>query len=368
MPRPKKEAPNRSDGRFEVKITIGHSMDGKIIRKSFYSDISKEDAKRQAEEYKINAKASEMAGMVFINKNVTFAEWALFWLENYKESNVRYKTYRDTYYRPTTLHIIPYFGNADIRDIRPVDIKNFFNIMQEKYSESYLHKFRICLNSAFEAAIDNSLCSKNPVRNIKYTAQIIPEERNIFTEEQYDTTLKFCDEHEYGIYTRILLELGVRPCELCGLKYTDIDKRNSTIHVQRDVVTGKSGIYIDASKTRTSDRILPVSSVLFSRLAESPLFETDQFILQTQRGNILDCSGYTHMRHAVFFKALMEAHPEIPYLTPHELRHTCGTLKYRQTHDIYAVSKYLGHADVSITAKLYVHSDAESLRKGLQIV
>lgn len=55
-------------------------------------------------------------------------------------------------------------------------------------------------------------------------------------------------------------------------------------------------------------------------------------------------------------------------LTPHELRHTCGTLMYNRTKNIYAVSKYLGHADVSITAKLYVHNDIDTLRDSLGIV
>ena len=38
MGRPKKEKPNRKDGCYEVKITIGTAVDGTLIRKSFYSD------------------------------------------------------------------------------------------------------------------------------------------------------------------------------------------------------------------------------------------------------------------------------------------------------------------------------------------
>ena len=53
MPRPKKQAPNRKDGLCEIKITIGKRLDGGLIRKSFYSHISKEDARKQAERYKI---------------------------------------------------------------------------------------------------------------------------------------------------------------------------------------------------------------------------------------------------------------------------------------------------------------------------
>ena len=42
MGRPKKEKPNRKDGCYEIKITVGKSVDGSLIRKSFYSTKSKE--------------------------------------------------------------------------------------------------------------------------------------------------------------------------------------------------------------------------------------------------------------------------------------------------------------------------------------
>ena len=60
MGRPKKEKPNRGDGRYEVKICIGERFDGTKIMKSFYSRISKEDAKVKAEQYKINCAVSDI--------------------------------------------------------------------------------------------------------------------------------------------------------------------------------------------------------------------------------------------------------------------------------------------------------------------
>ena len=77
MPRPKKEKPNREDGRYEVKIVVGKTLQGKLIRKSFYSTISKADAKRQADEWRINQKVAEQTGSVFVQKQYTFSEWAI---------------------------------------------------------------------------------------------------------------------------------------------------------------------------------------------------------------------------------------------------------------------------------------------------
>ena len=57
MGRPKKEKPNHGN-LYEVKITVGHTFDGKLIRKSFYSTVSKADAKAKAEQYKISVRLS----------------------------------------------------------------------------------------------------------------------------------------------------------------------------------------------------------------------------------------------------------------------------------------------------------------------
>lgn len=50
MPR-KKSTPNRADGRYEKKYTVNKTLDGKSIRKSFYSAVSLADCDRQYNEY-----------------------------------------------------------------------------------------------------------------------------------------------------------------------------------------------------------------------------------------------------------------------------------------------------------------------------
>ncbi len=60
MARPKKDLSKgkRTDGRYEYKGVVGKKMDGKAIRKSFYSIVSLADAKSKFEEYLIEQKAA----------------------------------------------------------------------------------------------------------------------------------------------------------------------------------------------------------------------------------------------------------------------------------------------------------------------
>jgi hypothetical protein len=47
----------------------------------------------------------------------------------------------------------------------------------------------------------------------------------------------------------------------------------------------------------------------------------------------------------------------------HLLRHTAGTLLHKQTGNLKLTQKQLGHAQMSITADLYVHPDEEEMRR-----
>lgn len=53
---------------------------------------------------------------------------------------------------------------------------------------------------------------------------------------------------------------------------------------------------------------------------------------------------------------------EIPEVSLHKLRHSAATLALAETGDLHAVQKLLGHQQVSLTADLYGHATAETLR------
>ncbi|MEW6557677.1 MAG: tyrosine-type recombinase/integrase [Elusimicrobiota bacterium] len=42
------------------------------------------------------------------------------------------------------------------------------------------------------------------------------------------------------------------------------------------------------------------------------------------------------------------------HITPHTMRHTCGTELYKATGDVVSVAKYLRHSSTRTTTKVYV--------------
>lgn len=364
MGRPKKEQPNRADGLYEVKITIGKDFDGKLIRKSFYSTISKADARAKAEQYKIDQAVYKTTGELPEPSVMTFEKWANKWLDTYKKGIVKDHTYHFTYKSNIDKYLVPYFGKAHIADIQQIDIQKYFNTVRseagEPLAKSTLDKHKLILKSMFDAAIDNDLCYKNPVKNIKFQHVSDKEEKKVWTKEQAEKAEEY-SRKVYRLDVVLYLNTGLRRSELLGLKWTDIDFDENTLHVQRAVVQTKGKIVIDNPKSATSDRIVPFSKSFGAYLKK---FQNDnEYVL----GNGGVMSPGTYAKHFCIFMKKLSAETGVPILTPHELRHTYGTLKREEGVDIYTIQKVMGHADISITADIYVHNDIKVLKKQLNV-
>ena len=367
MGRPKKEKPNRKDGCYEVKITIGTAVDGTLIRKSFYSTKSKEAARQKAEQYKINQAMQEKTGICFQKNRTLFAAWALEWLETYKKGKVKDQTYYFTYQINVEKYLIPFFGKMRLQSIHQIDVQRYFNTVRNaetgaRLSASMLDKHKMILNSLFNAAIDNDLCFKNPVKNLKIEAKQ-KQERHVYTAEQAKAAEQYAMQHErYDIV--LLMHTGLRRSELLGLQWEDLDFEKKLIHVQRAVTQTKGGILIDKPKTATSVRYIPISDFLVSMLEK--MNHSGLYIISGKSPNE-PMKPHTYADRFSDFMKRMQKETGLPILTPHELRHTFGTLLRENDVDIYTIQKVLGHSDITVTSSIYVHNDIEVLRKRLKL-
>ena len=364
MGRPKKEKPNKQ-GLYEVKITVGKNFDGTLIRKSFRSSVSKADARAKAEKYKIEQAVYDRTGEAPDPKAVTFEYWANKWLETYKHGVVKEHTYNFTYKSNIDNYLIPYFKKARISDIKQIDIQKYFNSVKNKNGEplakSTLDKHKIILKSMFDSAIDNDLCYKNPVKNIKYQHISDFNVRNVYTKNQAEQAEKYAKKHK-RIDIVIMLNTGIRRSELLGLKWNDIDFDNNTIHIQRSVVQTKGKIIIGEPKTATSNRIIPISKDFCKYLKDN--INDNQYVIGTADK---PQSPSTYAKSFSIFMKKLSEETGLPELTPHELRHTYGTILRESGVDIYTIQKTMGHSDISITADIYVHNDIDVLRRQLKL-
>ena len=59
--------------------------------------------------------------------------------------------------------------------------------------------------------------------------------------------------------------------------------------------------------------------------------------------------------HRAILESITRAGDALPNISPHDLRHTAGTLMLRRGMPVEVVSKVLGHSKVSITLDVYRH-------------
>lgn len=353
----KKKPPKRADNRFEIKRTVGYNIDGSAIRKSFYSTKSKADAEKQYQQYMVDKGVANQMGVGFVNKEITFKEWAYTWLETYKKPDVAPQTYAYTYKSVVDKHLIPFFGDMQISKIYPLQVKQFF-AKNQHYSHALLSRMRMILNGIFETAIDNDLCFKNPCKYVKFKSTHKKDEKQVYSETQIK---RVCEIALFSMpEIALLLETGFRRGELLGLKWEDISFTEKTISVNRSVadVPG-NGVVIGPPKWN-SYRTNPLSDNALKILKR--IKRTSDYVFPKKNGEPQSPKKWSEKADT-----FMESLPvDIPRLSPHELRHTYGTHLKRKGVDIYAIQKIMGHKDVKITSEIYVHNEIETLRDALK--
>lgn len=363
MGRPRKEKPTHSSGMYRYCKTIGHNFDGSAVKKVFYSSKSKADARRMAEEFVASDAVRQLTGESLVESRENFENWANQWLATMKDGKVKEHTYRFTYESNVRKYLIPFFGKAKLKDIKQIDIQRYFNSVAndgKPLAKSTLDKHKMILKSIFDSAIDNDLIYKNPVKNISYPEVSDAKVKRVYSAEQAEKVRKYCLERQYfDIF--LMLETGIRRSELLGLMWTDVDFAERFIHIQRGVTQTTGKIVIGDTKTKNSDRFIPISTSVADVLK---VLKRDTIYVF---GKDVPVSPNSYSKtFAKKMKGISE-NVSVPELTPHELRHTFGTLLREKGVDIYTIQKVMGHSDISVTASVYVHNDLEVLREKLGI-
>ena len=298
-----------------------------------------------------------------MNKATQFKDAARIWL-SVKKLEVKANTYSESYERTVEKILMPRMDHITLGEIDREFTSNLFTELSEHYSNSTLHKCQIVIDGIFNEATYAG-AQLVPLPKIKIKSKIPQKEKRTYTVGEIDIIKEFAKSHRFGLSILLLIELGLRCSEMLALTWEDINFKKKSVKINKACVSIKGGGLIGEPKSKSSVRELPLSDAFCEYL---------KFYCKEQRGYIINIgkrlmtpANYTKNRYNKFFEDMEREGIYLVRLSPHELRHTCGTLLYERTGDIYAVSKYLGHSSVAVTAKYYVHSDVELLRQRLKI-
>jgi integrase len=306
-------------------------------------------------------------------QNKQFSTWATEWLELAKPS-VKGNTFNASYKNPVQKHLIPYFGRKRLSSIKQVDIQDYINIVQQKYSRDTVNKHKHCLFHIFDVAVENNYCLKNPVRRIKIRCTKERIEKSIYTVEQEQLVFAYAYLHRFGAEIQLLLSTGISRSELLALKWENVSFNERALYIRHGAViipdeNGKQITVISDTKNRYRRRDIPLDDRICRILQEIP--RESEYVFCNKYGEVHNPRTWQRRHFDVFMQDMCNYYAEngidMPIVTPHQLRHTKLSRMVNSGKNPIAVAKYGGHADMNMLLKRYVHSSVDELREQLEL-
>lgn len=307
----------------------------KRVRKAFYGKSLKE-AREKRDAYK----QAVRDGMDIISAKDTVAQWTARWLETYGEKGGwSVRGMRQTMAKKLTDAI----GNMTISDVRQVHIQKLAN-EAASMSYSYVHKLRGTVQAIFRAAVANRIISFDPTEDVSWDNATKGSHRFLSKSEIASITSTWT-RSPYGHWLMIMLYAGLRPGELLGLKWEDIDFAHNLIHVRRAVHHEGNDAILGETKTTSGVRDVPMWPILHKALKRVP--QTSQMVASHKDRLVTKAAWRT------IWKNLTEATGVD--CQAQDLRHTFCSLLYEAGVDVKTAQKMMGHASPEITMQVYTH-------------
>lgn len=372
MARPKSNRNCR--GLYTKKIKVGTSITGESIYKVFTSKESKAKACEKANQYLIQQALDESAGLT--NENVKFRHIAEIVLA-LKKGTIKEETWQWSWKSHLEKHILPYFGDALIRNIHKNDIDLYFKTKGEEYSLNTLRKHRQILAAIFDNALDNGYINYDPMKNQRVRYGEKPKERLCYTKEQCEMILNFCYVHRYGYEIYLLITCGLRRSELLGLKWNCVNFKKKYIDIRESVTVSSKkrtgeGVYIGEPKNKYSKRKVAISDETVNLLKFHQRSSTSEYVVHTKAGTVIRPDSWVRSHFNIFMRDMQayyrERDIEIPLYTAHETgRHTLASLFMNAGIDVAAITHQMGWANSDMLLEVYGHDNIDDRRKLLAI-
>jgi integrase len=391
---------NKARDNWVWQVPLDYDAHGKLERKS-----GTEPTKSKAEAAKSKAIAERDSGTIAAPDRVTVKEYCTRWLE--EQRSVRPKTL--ACYEWELGIAIEFLGRYRMQEVQVSHLKAFRQKLENRAMKSgrdgesnpiaatTIRRVEARLKAVFKEAIHERVITFSPLERMKPNkAGVKPRvgvALDIWQVEQLTNlgeTLQAAGLARFWGVIYSMLSIGLRSGEALGLRWQDVDFDNNTLQI-RHTNSALKGIPIreEVVKTHHSRRDITMTPSLRAKLLQQrdiQNLEKEQAgaawvdtgaVFTTDKGHwfhsdglgrafssLLEwCNPDGHTRrlrgvpivHRAALKELLENIKPLPAITPHDLRHTAGSVMLRNGEKVEKVSQVLGHASITITYDRYRH-------------
>lgn len=270
-----------------------------------------------------------------------------------------------TYRQSIKNQINPNIGHLNAAKLRPIIIEEMINALIEKGYAAGTVKLAIrVLSRTYNDGVRLGLVPYNPMNKVK-----VPPLKSIpLPPVPWDELRKLYDTAESNPYNhaRLVLaaEVGERPGEARGFKWSDVDEVHSTISIKRQVERIKGeGLHFSATKipqlepTYMTPRAMNILLVYkrHQKLNKAKWKVDLDLIFPNSKGNMMD-----ETRDKKWFKDLC-AEAGIPPRSLYQLRKNCFT-QFMSVSDLGTTMKFTGHTQSSTLMNSYISPASQAVK------
>lgn len=366
-----------------VKYQRYRFADGKQIYAKTATEL-----KAKKEHYEQQLKEKD----IIKSPDLTLSEVMMMWLKS-KQKSLEPTTY-DNYERSINKHYCNgKIGNYQIKSITPELMTTFFSGLAASYAQGTIALIKHVFTSTIKYAVAQKIISGFDIKKIempqRYDYKVPKRKIRIVTPD--DVELLYHEAMARRKYNRcaypiayqmlvLIMYSGLRVGEATALRWDDIEKDYSAIHVNRtgerivrrnekgDVQEGEYKTHMVSKRPKTdhSYRTIPLP-----QRARDLLKEIDETTEHTPDGLVFKYKGdmlrYNNISNALK-RLIQHSGCERDDYTIHGLRHTYGSLLIRKGVDIKIVSELLGHSDVAFTYNVYIGVLKEDKIKAVEVL
>ena len=296
--------------------------------------------------------------VIIYDSKILVNTWAERAFDTYKSDNKGLYDIKNRFYK----YISPFIGNKPIGKVRAVECQTILNNCSGM-SYSHCNKLKQEMSFIFEMAVENQIIPFNPAKKLKLPEYSKGVRRSI-TESERKHLLAVYDKDSSYLLFMLILKCGCRPDEAVNLIGRDVDTKTRLLHIR-------------GTKTKNSDRYVPIPDDLFPALKKIKPFEP---ISPNREGRKHTESSYNrlcaHLRRDMnismgcktYRNALIPPFPLADDFVPYCLRHTYCTDLCKAGIDIRTAQRLMGHANISVTADIYTHVDLDDIKKAGELI
>lgn len=352
---------HRADGRWEASIRIGYGPDGKYKRKFIYGPTRADVARRLREEQqRIDTGAMPTDG------RVTVAQQLGRWLEGRRHADLSPNTLAN--YEWAVGHLGRSIGHVRLAELTAEHVEQALRAKAAAgMALSSVRRMHNVLLNALKHAEKRGLVSRNVATVAEVPKCKAPTERTALTPEDARLFLDASSGERLEALIACALMLGLRPGELTGLLWSDVDLSTGRLSVNRSLKEEAGQLRIGAVKrSRAGVRTVTLPENLVGRLREhrarqaeerlaaGPVWRDHDLVFATEIGTPIDPHNLRRTWRRVAQRAGLG--PVVPY----QGRHTAATLLLEAGLSIEQVADVLGDQPVTIY-RHYRHRTREAV-------